>query len=389
MILTYRFRMYPKKEEEQKLIWTLNKCRFVYNKLLEELNRQEKISKNDLQHSIVELKKEFPELKDVYSKVLQYENHKLFSNLRALAKTKKNGRKVGKLRFKSKNSFKTFTYNQTGFRIIEKQTRSVELHLSKIGRILTIKHRTIKGKIKQITIKRYPSQKWYALVAVENKMEVPRKQNTRRVGIDLGIINYVYDSDGNHFDNPKSLDNSLKKLKKRQKRLSMKKKESKNWFKQKIEVARVHEKIVNQRDDFLHKLSNYYTKNYRFIAVENLDVRGLIRLSYSARNIVDASWSKFTLMLHYKAERAGCVFLKVDPEGTTQTCSSCGKKIKKQLWERIHMCGCGLEIDRDHNSAINILKRALGQELPEFTPAETGPLPARASSVNETGSSLQ
>jgi len=94
-------------------------------------------------------------------------------------------------------------------------------------------------------------------------------------------------------------------------------------------------------------------------------------------------------MLHYKAERAGCVFLKVDPEGTTQTCSSCGKKIKKQLWERKHICGCGLEIDRDHNSAINILKRALGQELPEFTPAETGPLPARASSVHETGSSLQ
>ena len=218
MILTYRFRTYPKKEEEQKLIWTLNKCRFVYNKLLEELNRQKKISKNDLQPSIVELKKDFPELKDVYSKVLQYENHKLFSNLRALAKTKKNGRKVGKLRFKSKNSFKTFTYNQSGFKIIEKQNRYVELHLSKIGRILVIKHRMIKGKIKQITIKRYPSQKWYALVVVENKKEIPRKQNTRRVGIELGIMNYVYDSDGNHFDNPKSLDNSLKKLKKKAKK---------------------------------------------------------------------------------------------------------------------------------------------------------------------------
>jgi len=103
MQLSYKFRLYPNKEQEQRLLWTLDKCRFVYNKLLESLNKQEKINRNKLQESIIELKKQFPELQKVHSKVLQYENCRLFSNLRALAKLKKNGKKVGRLRFKGKN----------------------------------------------------------------------------------------------------------------------------------------------------------------------------------------------------------------------------------------------------------------------------------------------
>ncbi|MEK6888012.1 MAG: RNA-guided endonuclease TnpB family protein [Candidatus Aenigmatarchaeota archaeon] len=374
MLISYKFRLYPIKCQEEKLLWVLDRCRYVYNFLLNELNQQKIIDKAQLQEMIVDLKRIEPDLKNVHSKVLQYENYRLFSNLRSLSQTKKKGRKIGSLRFKGKNWFKTFSYNQSGFAIMQNQTRYDKLWLSKIGEIPFIMHRDIEGKIKQITIKHCPSGKWYASIIAETKNEIPVTDNTNKVGIDLGTMNYVYDSNGNHFDNPKYLNKSLEKLRKEQRRLSRKKKGSKNRAKQKTAVARIHEKIVNQRDDFLHKLSRRYVDNYGFIAVEDLQIKNMVRNRHLAKSISDASWSRFTQMLCYKAERAGCTVVKVEPRGTTQKCSNCGKEVHKELWNRIHKCECDLEIDRDYNSAMNILKRALGQELPESTPVEIEPL---------------
>ena len=135
MQTTYKFRLYPTGEQEQKLLWTLNKCRYVYNFLLSEMNQQKVIDKAQLQEMIVDLKRIEPDLKNLHSKVLQYENYRLFSNLRALSQTKKMGRKVGSMRFKGKNWFKTFSYNQSGFAIMQNQTRYDKLWLSKIGEI--------------------------------------------------------------------------------------------------------------------------------------------------------------------------------------------------------------------------------------------------------------
>jgi len=323
---------------------------------------------------ITDLKRIEPDLKNVHSKTLQYENYRLFSNLRALSGLKKNGRKVGSLRFKGKNWFKTFSYNQSGFAIMQNQTRYDKLWLSKIGEIPFIMHRSIEGKIKQITVKHHSSGKWFASIIAETKNEIPKTENKCKIGIDLGIMNYVYDSDENHFDNPKHLDKFLKKIRKEQKRLSGKKKGSKNRAIQRIKVAKIHEKIVNQRDDFLHKLSRHYVNNYGFIAVENLQIKNMVRNHHLAKSISDASWSKFIHMLCYKAERAGCIVMKVEPRGTTQTCSNCRIEVHKELWNRTHKCICGLEIDRDYNSAMSILKRALGQELSEYTPVENRPI---------------
>jgi putative transposase len=386
--LTYKFRLYPTKQQEEKLLWTLDKCRFIYNYLLDK-KQKEKLRRKELQALLPKLKEEFPELKEVHSKTLQYENYRLHSNILASHKLKNKGKKVGKLRFKGKDWFKTFVYNQSGFKIIKNSTRYDKLLLSKIGEISFVMHREIKGKIKQVTIKKYPSGKWFASIAAEINEEILETKNTKKVGIDLGVTNYVYDTDGSHFDNPKTFDRSLKKLRKEQRRLSRKKKKSKNRMKQKIKIAMVHEKIVNQRDDFLHKLSGYYVNNYGFIAVEDLKILNMVKNRYISKSILDASWSRFIQMLQYKAERAGVEVVKVEPKGTTQMCSNCGKEIYKKLWNRKHICECGLKIDRDHNSAINILKRALGQELPEFTPVEIEPLPARASLVKEAGSSLR
>lgn len=375
MQLTYKFRLYPSKQQEQKLLWTLDKCRFVYNYLLEK-KQKEKLKRSELQALLPKMKKEFPELHDIHSKTLQYENYRLHFNIIALHQLKKKGKKVGKLRFKGKGWFKTFTYNQTGFKIIEHKTRYDKLHLSKIGDIPFIKHRDIKGNIKQITVKYMPSGKWFVSIIAETKEEIKPTQNTNKVGIDFGLNSFVYDSNNNKFEHPRCLDKSLNKLAKEQRKLSRKKKCSNNRIKQRIKVARVHEKIVNQRDDFLHKLSRHYIDNYSFIALEKLQIKNMVRNHYLAKSINDASWSKFTQFLAYKAESAGCQIIQIDPKNTTQICSNCGNKIKKSLAVRIHKCSCGLNIDRDYNSAINILKKALGQELSESTPVETEPLPA-------------
>jgi len=374
MVRTYKFRLYPTKPQEERLLWTLEQCRFTYNKLLEGLQQQDKPDRNELQHSLLALKERYPMLKNVYSKALQHENYRLFSNLRSLAQRKKNGKKVGRLRFKNKHAFKTFTYNQSGFKIIKNELRYDKLHLAKIDDIPFIMHRDMNGAIKQVTIKHYPSGKWFALIAAEERTTPLLSTNTRAVGIDLGLMNYVADSDGHRVSHPKRLERSLRKLRKAQRQLSRKKKRSKNRGKQRIKAARIHEKVINQRNDFLHKLSRYYVNTYGLIAVEDLNIQGLIKLSYNARNMMDASWSTFVQMLCCKAESAGCTVVKVEARGTTQECSNCGTIVPKRLWDRMHSCICGFNADRDYNAALNVLKRALGQELPEVTPVEIGPL---------------
>jgi putative transposase len=274
------------------------------------------------------------------------------------------------LKFKNKKQFKTFNYNQYGFKLIKTEKRHQILHLSKIGEIPIRCHRNIKGNIKQITIKKESSEKWYALI-IENKKEIKvQKQIKNKVGIDLGIINYIYDSKGNYFTSPICLENSLKKLRIERKKLSDKKQGSKNYIRQKIKVAKIYEKIVNQRKDFLHKISNYYTHNYDFIAIEKLSIKRMIKVSYNARNIYNASWFKFIKMLHYKSKKMGCIVINVSPYQTSQICSDCGEKVSKQIWHRNHICKCGLKINRDYNAAKMILKKALGQELSESTLVE-------------------
>jgi putative transposase len=145
MRITYKFRLYPNSEKEKKLLWTLEKCRMVYNDMLEGLNNQEKPNRLELQSTLPKLKEQHPELKEVYSKVLQHEVYRLFSNLRALAQLKKKGKKVGRLRFKGKGWFKTFTFNQSGFELRKTGKGLDRLRLSKIGDIPIRIHRKIGG----------------------------------------------------------------------------------------------------------------------------------------------------------------------------------------------------------------------------------------------------
>lgn len=382
MQLTYRFRLYPSRAQEQKLLATLDSCRWLYNHFLERLNRKENgkiLRRYELQATLPKLKHEYPELKQVHSKVLQMVLHQLYSNLHILAKLKKNGRKIGRLRFKEAGWFKSFTYNQSGFKLVEGSSKRKELWLSKISAIPIALHRKLDGKIKQVHIKRERSGKWFACFNVEIK-EVPKLQRFKKVvGIDLGIEHYIADTNGNFIEHPHNIAKSEWKLKREQRRLSRKRSGSKNQAKQRVRFARVHEQVRNQRLDFLHKLSHHYVSSYDFIAVENLGVRELIETAHNGKSRADAAWATFLRMLAYKAERAGRWVVKVKPGGTTKRCSRCGEVVEKPLWVRVHQCPrCGLELDRDMNAARNILQDGLkrvGRELAEFTPVEIEPIP--------------
>ena len=366
MIVSYRYPIYPTKELEQKLLSSLDTCRWLYNRLLEEMIKARESDKTlttyDTQNLIPLLKSDNPDLRKVYSKVLQMVNYTLHSNISSLAALKRMGRNVGRLRFKGKNWYNTLNYNQSGFKL--DQDHGI-LRLSKIGDIKIKLHRKVEGIIKSVLIKRL-GKRWFAIVQADQETEsLPQTGNA--VGLDVGLNSFLVDSDGNSVENPRFAAKSANKVKSIQRRLSRAKKGSNNRQKLKDKLGKVHERINNQRSDFLHKLSRMYVNEYDIICVEDLDVKGLIEDGGNKgkhRNIHDASWSKFAFMLSYKAQSAGRKLIPVDPRNTSQRCSSCGSIVKKELSDRVHECPyCGFSSDRDYNAAMNILFSGMEQPV--------------------------
>jgi len=353
----YKFRIYPNKEQTEKLDFALDTCRQAYNMMLGELNEQVIIDKAQIQAMLPDMKICEPKFKEVYSKTLQYECYRLFSNLSALRVLKGNHKKVGRLRFKGKGWFKTINYNQSGFSL---DSDDKKLNLSKIGSIKIKLHREVEGNIKQITIKK-SIDKWYATIITDAIIKT--KCGKGIIGIDLGIMDYLVDSEGDKIENPRILNQYKKELRIKNKDLSKKKKGSNNRKKARKGVAKLYEKITNVRRDFLHKLTTKLVKENKFIAMEKLDIKQMSQQKFfNARNMLDCSWGEFGSLLNYKAENAGCLVVKVNPRNTSKMCSRCGNLQDMPLYKRTYKCaGCGLVLDRDHNSAINILN--LGQEL--------------------------
>ena len=374
MLISYKYRAYPDTTTETRLITALDTCRWLYNNLLEALTtaRENSISlqMQDTQARIVTLKGENPALKGVYSKVLQMVNYTLWSNIAALAQTKKNGRKIGKLRFKSAFRYRTLNYNQSGFKIDREQST---IMFSKIGAIPFNMHRPYTGTVKGVLITR-SGDRWYVIVQAEQEVSEPKKDG-RSVGIDVGLNSFAVDSDGAVIENPRFYEQTRDKLRKLQQSVARKKRFSKNWTKAKSKLEKVYDQITNQKKDFLHKLSRRYVDTYATICVEDLNIKGLKEKGNSTglhRSIHDASWGRFYSYLSYKAESAGTNLIKVDPRNTSQMCSNCGSIVKKTLSERVHRCPyCGFVAERDYNAAVNIHR--VGMEQP-FEPVETIPL---------------
>ncbi len=355
-MLTYKFRLYPNKEQVEKLDYSIQICRQAYNSMLSELNNQTIIDRNMIQAMLPDMKICEPMFKEVYSKTLQYECYRLFSNLSALKSLKGNNRKVGRLRFKGKDWFNSIHYNQSGFKLLPKNKKRGKLKLSKIGEIDIRTHREVEGKIKQIVIKR-TAGKWWACIQTDANKQI--KSGDKIKGYDLGIAHYLTDNEGNTIDHCRNIQENEKKLKKAHQNLSRKKKGSKRRKKAILRLQRNYENINNARNDFLHRTTTNIIKECKLVVVEDLNVKGMMISSYNAKNIADSSWGRFLQMLLSKAESADCEVVKVSPEFTTLDCSSCGRRKKKMpLSQRTYKCSkCNLKIDRDHNSAINILKR--------------------------------
>lgn len=364
MLLCYTQKVYPDAELESALVFTLDACRFTYNKLLEHI-RDTKCSKYDSQAYLVDLKEQHPFLQNVYSKTLQMVNHNLWSNIKALSGSKKKGRKVGKLRFRAKDRFRTFQLNQSGFSFTDKG-----LKLSKIGTLpvtFDVDPNTVKGVV--ITKKR---NYWQVAVQVEEPdVDIIIPQSS--VGIDLGLSSFSTDSNGLQIENPRFSKNAEPKLKKVHRSLSRKVKGSNNWKKAKAKLSESYEKVKNQRKDFAHKVSRMYVNTYDQIIIEDLNIKQLKEHKFKStrRSVSDVSWNQFISFLTYKAESAGKFLIKVNPKNTSQICSFCGSYVQKDVSVRVHTCNCGLSLDRDYNAALNILNRGIGHPS---QPVELQPL---------------
>ena len=363
----YNYRIYPSKRQLDKLSTQLGLCKEVYNRLLEDCieeykkDKNFKINRSSLNLLLKKLKKEDPRLNGVYSQALQNVFDRVLKAYQNFFRRVKEGnQKAGFPKFKQQYRSITYPQDNGSFRLKDKN----KLLVSKIGEMPIVLHREMEGKTKTLTIERNQINQWFAVFSVEKEVAaVAAPTEQKEVGIDRGLISLVAMSDGTKVAAPRFLRKSEEKLKLRQSQLSRKKKGSKNRRKAKKRLAKLHVKVTSQREDFLHKLALMLVRNYTFIAVEKLLVDNMKRNHSFAKSISDASWSKFLQMLKYKAESAGISVKEAEPMYTSQECSDCGSCLIEEerldLSERTFRCPkCGLELDRDTNAAINILKRA-------------------------------
>lgn len=363
MLRAYKYRIYPNKTQTEQIEKQFGACRFVYNwaletKIKEYQENKHHVSRFELQNILVKQVKPKNEwLKNANSQSLLATLINLESAFTRFFREKK-----GFPKFKSKkNPLQSFQIPQ--HYVVDFEEGNVKL--PKIGKVKASVSREFDGTHKTATISRSTTGKYYISILVEDGNELPDKQpfdDETTIGIDVGIKDFAILSNGEKIENPKYLKNSLQKLKVLSRRLSKKQKGSNNSKKAKLKLARLHEKITNQRNDFQHKLSIKLVRENQAIALETLKVCNMVKNHNLAQSIVDAGWSSFVDKLTYKAEWYGKTILRIGQfEPSSKLCNVCGyHKSDLTLAVRAWFCpSCNTLHDRDINAAINIKKFAL------------------------------
>jgi putative transposase len=405
MEYSHRYRAYPTQEVAERLEDHIDVHRQAYNYTryeYEHVDADNIGSAYKHHYRLPDWKDQFPLFSKVNSKALQRTVTRFYQNLSNLSEKKQNGHKVGKLKWKSSTEYQSMTHSQSGFELKNTSGRHATLELSKVGDIRIRYHRPIPdhADIKEVTIKKETTGEWFISFGLETdddnipeKPDVDSLNTNNSVGIDLGILNYIHTSDGKTVD-WLDLENEYERLRREQRKLSRKEKESNNYEKQRVEVAKLKRSIRRKVLYYQHKLTTWLVKEYDAVFVEDLDVAGMLQGDGNARNKQDAAWRQFITLLEYKGDLYGTHVAQVDARGTTKECASCGVETAKPIWVREHSCpACGFECGRDANASLNVLQRGfseLGLGWPEDTPVETA-LPTdittmSAKRVVETGS---
>ncbi len=374
MLKAFKYRLYPTQAQEVLLSKHFGACRFVYNLALETKqaaysSARVNLSRYDLQVQMKDLKQECEWLNEINAQSLQSElmhldaaYSKFFKGLAAFPN------------FKNRNGRQSFQCPQSS------KIKDGKLKLIKFPEgIKIVLSRLFEGEMRTVTISRTPTNKYFASILIQDNKPLPKTKKIKEattIGIDLGLKTFATLSDGTEYENPKHLKKALKRLKMLQKRASKKVKGSANRKKANLRVALAHEKVTNQRKDFLHKFSDAITKQYDTICVENLNIKGIVQNHKLAQAVSDVGWSMGLDFIKYKAEWRGKTYHEIGRwDASSKLHNGCGYLNKElTLADRQWLCPkCGELVDRDINAALNIKQFGLiylGVERPDFKPAE-------------------
>ena len=362
MIKTFQYRLYPTKAQDSLLRNTIETCRRVYNDCLSERkltfeSTGKAITKYEQLRHVKDIKNTNPYAKGIHSHILQVAVGDLDGAFRNFfRRVKGGGGKPGYPRFKSRNRFNSFGLKEygNGFKIDGRR-----LKVYGIGRIRVRWHRELPSEPSTLRITR-KADGWYACFSCECAPEDSLRTGNS-IGIDVGISHLITDSNGNKIDSPKWYRDGQRKLRVLQRSVSRKMIGGANRRESSAILQRYHLRISRQRKDFINKVARGLIENNDLVAIEDLTIRNMVKNRHLSKSIMDAGWNYLAKRLCDKAEEAGRTVVKVDPSNTSKMCSGCGNVLGGMtLSDRWFLCPhCGLSLDRDHNAAINILRRGI------------------------------